>query len=53
MLNFIEKNAGSALDTAQEYIDDFQKSKIEIAPVITGFLLAQSNLQKKQILRYF
>lgn len=23
MINFIEKKAGSALDTAQEYIDDF------------------------------
>lgn len=53
MLNFIEKNAGSALDTAQEYIDDFQMQRIEMVSSFQGSLLAQGNLNKKQILRYF
>lgn len=53
MLNLIEKRAGSALDQAQEYINDFQKSQFEIIPTIHGSLLAQGDINKKQVLRYF
>jgi len=53
MLNDIEKHAGSALDQAQQYLDDFQKSRIELLPSVHGSLYAQGSLNKKQHLRYF
>ena len=34
MIYHIEKHAGSALDKAEQYIEDFQKSKVEIIPSI-------------------
>ena len=34
ILAHIEKHAGSALDQAQQYIDDFEKSKVEVLPMI-------------------
>ena len=53
ILESIERNAGSALDQAQAYIDDFQKSRVEVLPAITGSLYAQGSLKKKQFLRFF
>jgi len=53
VLEHLEQHAGSALDQAQQYLDDFQKSRIEVLPVIQGSLFAQGSLNKKQLLRYF
>jgi hypothetical protein len=47
LLFHIEKHAGSALDQAQQYIDDFEKSKVEVLPMIQGYLFAQGSLNKK------
>ncbi len=49
----IEKQAGSVLDQAEEYIQDFQTSRIELVSTIKGYLLAQGSLKKKQKLWYF
>jgi len=53
MLEHIEKHAGTALDQAQQYLEDFQKSRVEILPTVFGNLFAQGNLTKKQYLRFF
>ena len=53
LLFHIEKHAGSALDQAQQYIDDFEKSKVEVLPMIQGYLFAQGSLNKKQLMRFF
>lgn len=34
MLDHIEKHAGNALDQAQQYLEDFQKSRVEILPTV-------------------
>lgn len=47
------ESAGSALDKAQIFLEDFQKSRVEILPAVLGSLYAQGNLTKKQFLRYF
>ena len=52
-MEHIEKHAGSALDQAQQYIDDFEKSKIEVIPMVQGNLFAQGSLGKKQLMRFF
>ena len=38
LLEHIEKHAGSALDQAQMYIEDFQRSRIEPQPITHGAL---------------
>ena len=53
ILEHLEKHAGSALDQAQSYLEDFQKSKVEILPAILGNLYAQGSLAKKQLMRFF
>ena len=53
MLDDIEKHAGTALDQAQIYIDDFQKSRIELLASVHGYLFAQGSLSKTQYKRYF
>lgn len=47
ILEHLEKHAGSALDQAQQYLEDFQKSRVEVLPVIQGNLFAQGSLNKK------
>ena len=53
MLVDIEEHAGTALDRAQLYIEDFQKSKIELLASVHGYLFAQGSLSKSQYKRYF
>lgn len=53
ILFHIEKHAGTALDQAQQYIDDFEKSRVEVLPMIQGYLFAQGSLNKKQLMRFF
>ena len=40
VLEQMEQHAGSALDTAQQYLEDFQRQKFEILPRVMGILLA-------------
>ncbi|CDW79366.1 protein kinase domain containing protein [Stylonychia lemnae] len=49
----IENQAGGVLDQAEEFIQDFSCSRIELVPTIRGSLLAQGNLKKKQKQLYF
>ena len=53
--SFLEvvEHAGSALDRAAAYVEDFQESKIEPLPVIHGALFFQGSIKKKQTLHYF
>ncbi len=39
-LDHLDEHAGSALDKAQQFLDDFKKGRIEIQPIVVGSLLA-------------